>query len=133
MGWWGVFLGLRIFFLKIFHPKIKSVQNGLKCKKHIKNFSLLNNYSLRPGQKAMARAGSIWIIWARAVHFLAQADTPWTGRALRRSCGKWDPSKEPHKLLAQYQRPPDHHLINTTPQIYRIYPYMKHLKMDHSL
>ena len=39
MGGWGVFLGLRIFFLKIFHPKIKSVQNGLKCKKkHIKIF-----------------------------------------------------------------------------------------------
>ena len=38
MGGWGVFLGLRIFFLKIFHPKIKSVQNDLKCKKHIKNF-----------------------------------------------------------------------------------------------
>ena len=33
MGGWGVFLGLRIFFLKIFHPKIKSVQNGMKCKK----------------------------------------------------------------------------------------------------
>ena len=62
MGGWGVFLGLRIFFLKIFHPKIKSVQNGLKCKKNIKKFSLLNNYSLRPGWKAMARAGSIWII-----------------------------------------------------------------------
>ena len=40
MGGWGVFLGLRIFFLKIFHPKIKSVQKGLKCKKtHKKIFS----------------------------------------------------------------------------------------------
>ena len=38
MGGWGVFLGLRIFFLKIFHPKIKSVQNGLKCKKTHKIF-----------------------------------------------------------------------------------------------
>ena len=38
MGGWGVFLGLRIFFLKIFHPKIKSVQNGLKCKKKHKIF-----------------------------------------------------------------------------------------------
>ena len=38
MGGWGVFLGLRIFFLKIFHPKIKSVQNGLKCKKTHKFF-----------------------------------------------------------------------------------------------
>ena len=37
---WGVFLGLWIFLLKIFHPKIKSVQNGLKCKKkHLKEFS----------------------------------------------------------------------------------------------
>ena len=35
---WGVFVGLRIFFLKIFHPKIKSVQNGLKCKKKHKIF-----------------------------------------------------------------------------------------------
>ena len=38
MGGWGVFLGLRIFFLKIFHTKIKSVQNGLKCKKTHKIF-----------------------------------------------------------------------------------------------
>ena len=67
MGGWGVFLGLRIFFLKIFHPKIKSVQNGLKCKKTHKKFSLLNNYSLRPGRKATARAGSIWIILARTL------------------------------------------------------------------
>ena len=29
-----VFLGLRIFFLKIFYPKIKSAQNSLKCKKN---------------------------------------------------------------------------------------------------
>ena len=83
MGGWGVFLGLRIFFLKIFHPKIKSVQNGLKCKKkHIIFFSLLNNYSLRPGRKATAQAGSIWIISARAVHFPARADTPWTSPVL---------------------------------------------------
>ena len=39
MGGWGVFLGLRIFFLKIFHQKIKSVQNGLKCKKTHKTCS----------------------------------------------------------------------------------------------
>ena len=40
MGVWGVFMGLRIFFLKIFHTKIKSVQNG----------------SHRPGQKVTTRA-----------------------------------------------------------------------------
>ena len=58
MGGWGVFLGLRIFFLKIFHPKIKSVQNGLKCKKkHIKIFL----FSTRKPT-------------ARAVHFPARAD-----------------------------------------------------------
>ena len=85
MGGWAVFLGLRIFFLKIFHPKIKSVQNGLKCKKTHKNLSLLNNYSLRLVRKATARAWSIWIILARAVHFPARADTPRTGPALRRS------------------------------------------------
>ena len=44
MGRWGVFLGLRIFFLKIFHQKIKSVQNGLKCKKTHNFFSLPYNY-----------------------------------------------------------------------------------------
>ena len=85
MGGWGVFLGLRIFFLKIFHPKIKSVQNGLKCKKNTNFFSLLNNYSLRPVRKATARAWSIWIISAQAVHFPARADTPRTGPALRHS------------------------------------------------
>ena len=79
MGGWGGFLGLRIFFLKVFPQKIKSVQNGLKCKKHIKLFSHLNNYSLRPVQKAMARALIIWIILAQAVHFPARANTPRTG------------------------------------------------------
>lgn len=34
MGGGVVFLGLRIFFLKIFYPKIKSAQNSLKCKKN---------------------------------------------------------------------------------------------------
>ena len=36
------------FFLKNFHPKIKSVQNGLKCKKAITKIG--------QGWKAMARA-----------------------------------------------------------------------------
>ena len=85
MGGWGVFLGLRIFFLKIFHPKIKSVQNGLKCKKTHKKISLLNNYSLRPVRNATAWARSNWIISAQAVHCLAWADTHRTSPALRRS------------------------------------------------
>ena len=55
------------------------------AKKAHKIFSLLNNYSLRPVRKATARAWSIWIILARAVHFPARADTPRTGPALRHS------------------------------------------------
>ena len=51
----------------------------------MKFFSLLNNYSLRPGRKVTARAWSIWILPARAVHFPARADTPGTGPALRLS------------------------------------------------
>ena len=86
MGGWGVFLGLRIFFSQDFSPKNKKCSEWPEMqKKHIKFFSLLNNYSLRPGRKATARAGSIWIISARAVHFPAWADTPRTGPALRRS------------------------------------------------
>ena len=37
------------FFLKNFHPKIKSVQNGLKCKKTHKKLSLLFNFYHWPG------------------------------------------------------------------------------------
>ena len=56
-----------------------------EMQKNTKNFCLLNNYSLRLGRKATARAESIWIILAQAVHFPARANTPQTGRTLRRS------------------------------------------------
>ena len=76
----------RIFFSQDFSPKNKKCSEWPEMqKKHIKFFSLLNNNSPRPVRKATARAWSIWILLARAVHFLARADTPQTGPALRRS------------------------------------------------
>ena len=85
MGGWGVFLGLRNKFSQDFSPKNKKCSEWPEMQKTHKKISLLNNYFLRPGRKATAQAGSIWIISARAVHFPARAETPRTGPALRRS------------------------------------------------
>ena len=89
MGGWNAFLGLRIFFSQDFSPKNKKCSEWPEMqKKPIKFFSLLNNFSPRPVRKATARAWSIWILPARAVHFPARADSPRPGPPLVYSTGE---------------------------------------------
>ena len=78
----GCLPGTWNIFSQDFSPKNKKCSEWHEMQKTHKKISLLNNYSLRPFRKAMARAWSIWILLARAVHFPARAATPRTGPPL---------------------------------------------------
>ena len=89
MGGWGVFLGLRIFFLKIFHPKIKSVQNGLKCKKTHKIFFSSEQLLSQTGPESDGPGLEYLDTLGPGFHFPTRADTPRTGPSLWYSCLKF--------------------------------------------